>query len=129
MRHVPSFAPELFIPNGVRQVDFYLQAFDATEVRRFSNDDGSIHVSELSIDGNLFHLHEVTRDPAFFTPSAHSGTTVLIGLFVQDVDLVVARAIAGGATLLSPAQDYDYGYRQARFKDPFGHCWMIQKQL
>lgn len=126
---IPSFAPELFIPNGIHQVDFYVQAFNATEVRRFSNEDGSIHVAELSIEGNLFHLHETTSDPAFFTPSAHSGTTVLIGLFVQDVDLVVARAIAAGATILSPAQDYDYGYRQARLKDPFGHCWMIQKQL
>ncbi|MCF3108054.1 hypothetical protein LL912_04610 [Niabella sp. CC-SYL272] len=53
------FAPELFIPNGVHDLSFYKKAFGAVELRRFSNADGSIHVSELSIGGALFHLHEV----------------------------------------------------------------------
>lgn len=127
--HIPSFAPELYIPNGIRQVRFYELAFDAVELRRFNNDDGTIHVLEYAIGDSLFHLHEVTANQEFFSPSAHSGTTVLIGLFVQDVDLVVARAIAAGAILLSPAQDYDYGYRQAQLKDPYGHCWMIQCRI
>jgi PhnB protein len=38
-------------------------------------------------------------------------------------------AIAAGATILSPAQDYDYGYRQGKIKDPFGHIWMIEKNI
>jgi hypothetical protein len=46
----PYFAPQLFIKSGVTNIDFYTQAFGAVELRRFSNDDGSIHVSELSID-------------------------------------------------------------------------------
>jgi PhnB protein len=45
------FAPELFITNGVMDISFYEKAFGATEQMRFSNDDGSIHVAELSIDG------------------------------------------------------------------------------
>jgi PhnB protein len=31
--------------------------------------------------------------------------------------------------VISPAQDYDYGYRQGVVKDPFGHHWMLEKQL
>ena len=123
------FAPQLYIRNGVRDVGFYIKAFGAVELRRFSNDDGSIHVSELSIGGALFHLHEETKNPGMFSPEKYNGTTALIGLFVPDVDEVMNRAIAEGATVLSPAQDYDYGYRQGEIMDSFGHCWMIEKKI
>jgi PhnB protein len=52
------FAPQLFIPKGVTDISFYQKAFDAVELRKWMNDDGSYHVAELSIDGTLFHLHE-----------------------------------------------------------------------
>ncbi|WP_018629464.1 VOC family protein [Niabella aurantiaca] len=123
------FAPELFIPNGVRDISFYEKAFGAIELRRFSNEDGSIHVSELSIDSALFHLHETTAKPYYFSPGAHKGTTVCIGLFVADVDGTMKHAILAGAEEVSPAQDYDYGYRQGSIKDPFGHYWQLQQRL
>ena len=126
---IPLFAPELFIPNGVHDISFYERAFGAVELRRFSNEDGSIHVSELSIDGALFHLHEVTVKPYYFSPDAHSGTTVCIGLFVPDVDGMMKNAINAGAAEISPAQDYDYGYRQGTVKDPFGHYWQLQRKI
>jgi PhnB protein len=123
------FAPELYIPRGTRDVDFYIKAFGAVELRRFSNDDGTIHVSELSIDGALFHLHEETRDPTLFDPKKHNGTTVIVGLFVPDVHAFARKAIAAGAKEVSAVQDYDYGYRQARIVDPYGHVWMIEQRI
>jgi PhnB protein len=121
------FAPQLYIKNGIRDVDFYIKAFGAKELRRFSNDDGTIHVSELSINGALFHLHEQTPHTKAFAPD--NATTVMIGLFVDDVDAVMQKAIDAGATVITPAQDYDYGYRQGEFKDPHGHYWMIEKKI
>jgi PhnB protein len=123
------FAPQLIIPNGVKDPSFYEKAFGAVELRRFSNDDGSVHVSELSIDNALFHLHEVMPKSKSFTPDKHNGTTAIIGLFVPDVDLVMASAIKAGATEINPAKDYDYGYRQGEIKDPFGHYWLIQAKI
>jgi PhnB protein len=122
------FAPQLYIPNGVHDISFYNKAFGAEEVFRFTNDDGSIHVAELSIDGMLFHIHEVSR-PIFLDPARQNGTTVTIGLFVPDVDAVMDSAKAAGAIEISPAQDYEYGYRQGEFKDPFGHIWLIEKKI
>ena len=52
----PFFAPELFINNGTKDISFYENAFGAREVMRFTNDDGSIHVAELSIEGSIFLL-------------------------------------------------------------------------
>ena len=123
------FAPELYIRNGATDVDFYLKAFGAVELRRFSNDDGTIHVSELSINGALFHLHEVTARGDQFSPEKHNGTTVLIGLFVEDVDDVMSKAVAAGAKITKPAESYEYGYRQGQIVDPFGHHWMIETRI
>jgi PhnB protein len=125
-----GFAPELFIPSGITDVSFYEKAFGAVELRRFGNDDGSIHVSEFSIGGSLFHLHEQTRNSSAVSPDAiDNGTTVVIGLFVDDVHAVVEQAVAAGAIITSPVQDYDYGYRQGSIRDPFGHLWQIQKAI
>ena len=123
------FAPQLYIKSGVKDIDFYAKAFGAVELRRWANDDGTIHVAELSIDDAVFHLHEEVERTKTFSPEEYNGSTVMIGLFVEDVDTVMNSAIAAGAILISPAQDYDFGYRQGEIKDPFGHYWMIEKRI
>ena len=122
-----SFAPQLYIKNGVQDIEFYTKALGALELRRWTNEDGSLHVAELSVEGAVFQLHEAP-EAGSFDPGKYNGTTVVIGLFVEDVDSIMNKAMEAGATELSPAQDYDYGYRQGRFRDPFGHEWMIQKK-
>lgn len=125
-----GFAPMLYISNGTTNVSFYEKAFGAIELRRFGNDDGSIHVSEFIIGEAMFHLHEVTKNSNAFAPDpAIGGTTVIVGLFVDDVNAVVAQAVLAGAKIISPVQDYDYGYRQGDILDLFGHVWQIQQQL
>jgi hypothetical protein len=71
MNRQTTFAPQLYIPNGTRDISFYAKAFGAAEVRRWANDDGTLHVAELSVDGAIFHLHEVTGKPGLFSPSEH----------------------------------------------------------
>ena len=122
------FAPQLFINNGVKDISFYTKAFHAVENFCLKNDDGSIHVAELSINGVIFHLHEVTK-PYFFSPSKHNGSTTIIGLFVPDVQAVMSSAINAGAIEIMPATDFEYGYRQGEIEDPFGHHWLIQKRI
>ncbi|MGI8952947.1 MAG: VOC family protein [Chitinophagaceae bacterium] len=122
------FAPQLVISKGVNDISFYANAFGATENFCFRNDDGSIHVAELSINGTMFHLHEVTKS-YFFSPDKHNGTTCIIGLFVPDVQVVMNNAIKAGAKEVSPVKDYEYGYRQGEIQDPFGHYWLIQKKI
>jgi len=122
------FAPQLLINNGVKDISFYAKAFHAVENFCLKNDDGSIHVAELSINGVIFHLHEVTK-PYFFSPSKHNGSTTIIGLFVPDVQAVMSSAINAGAIEIMPATDFEYGYRQGEIEDPFGHHWLIQKRI
>lgn len=120
------FAPELHIPNGTTEIDFYTK-FGATEIFCFRNDDGSIHVAELEINGATFHVHETMRNA--LEPISAKGVTTIIGLFVSDVQEVMDKAIRAGATEINPVTDHEYGYRQGMFKDPFGHYWQIQKKI
>ena len=128
MKTKTFFAPVLSIPNGIKDIDFYKNAFGAVEINRFSDDDGTVHNAELTIDGALFHLHEQTK-PYTACPASLHGTTVTIGLFVDDVDAVMATAVLAGGQVISPAADYFYGYRQGEIMDPFGHRWMIEKAI
>ncbi|RYU89394.1 VOC family protein [Mucilaginibacter terrigena] len=124
----PIFAPMLIVPNGLTDVSFYTKAFGAEEIRRFSNDDGTIHVAELSMNGATFHLHEQWKTK-LVSPQKAGASTVSVNIFVDDVDAVVNQAVAAGAKITSPVQDFDYGYRQGDIIDPFGHCWQIQKKI
>lgn len=120
------FAPELHIPNGTTNIDFYIN-FGATENFCFRNEDGSIHVAELVFNGAIFHIHETMRNA--LEPIAAKGVTTIIGLFVPDVEEVMQKAIQAGALEINPTTDHDYGYRQGMFQDPFGHLWQIQKKI
>jgi len=122
------FAPELHIPNGTHDIDFYIR-FGAAEHFCLRNEDGSIHVAELEIDGAIFHLHETMHWFDAIEPMSAKGVTTVIGLFVDDVHEVFKRGLSAGATEISPVTDHDYGYRQGMFKDPFGHYWQIQKKI
>ena len=122
------FAPHLALKDVVEAIDFYTKAFGAAELRRFSNDDGTVHVAELEIGGALFHLHEETPRNRELSPETLGGTTCVIGLFAPDPDALMALAVAAGGREVSPMRDYFYGYRQGTVADPFGHLWLIQRR-
>jgi len=125
--HSTTLVPMLYLKNLAAAIEFYKNAFDATELWRISNPDGNVHVAEMSIATVLFRMHEeVTRDNEM-SPSTFGGTTVVLGLLVNDPDEVAKKAVAAGGTELSPVKDYEYGYRQGTVRDPFGHHWQIEK--
>jgi PhnB protein len=127
MEQKTTFVPVLSVSSGITDIEFYKNAFSAEQQWRINNPDGTVHVAALLINGVQFRLHEEgSRTPS---PDKAKGTTVTIGLVVDDVHAVVAKAISAGAVLVSPVQDYEYGYRQGEIRDPFGHCWLIEKLL
>ena len=123
------FAPHLAIKIVKPAMEFYQKAFDAKELRRFTNSDESIHVAEMEIDGALFHIHEEVLRHSQLSPETTRATTMLIGLFTPDPDKLFQQAVASGARIISPIQDFDYGYRQGVVEDPFGHQWLLQKKI
>jgi PhnB protein len=127
MKTQTAFAPVLTIGKHVTDVSFYTKAFNAVEEWCLHNDDDSIHVAQLNIDGAIFHVHELMPGSGDILP--HRGVTTVIGLFADDVHAVFNQAIAAGATLITPVTDHEYGWRQGELQDTFGHRWVIQKVL
>lgn len=131
MANTPSlsaFAPCLTLQVVAPAVDFYKKAFGAEEVLIVRNEDDSVHVAELQFQGMTFHLHqEMPGSPSKRAPDG--ATTVELGVFLDDPDSLMDKALAAGGRLVSPMKDYEYGYRQGSFIDPFGHYWTLQKKL
>ena len=123
------FAPHLTVRNVLAELEFCKAAFNAVELRRWSNPDGSVHVAEMSIDGAMFHLHEEMPGNKEKSPETLRGTTSAIGLFVPDPAATVKKALAAGGRETNPVKDYDYGYRQGTVTDLAGHVWLIQKKI
>ena len=59
------------------------------------------------------------------SPHTVGGSPVLLALYVENVDDVVRKAEAEGATIERPVQDQFYGDRSGTLEDPFGHVWTI----
>ena len=121
--------PMLYMESPAAGLSFYTVAFGAVEHWRVSNDDGSVHVAEMSIEGAVFRFHEEVNRDRELSPSTLGGTSVTIGLVVADPHAMAARAVSAGAEEISPVTDYEYGYRQGKVKDPFGHYWVVEKKL
>ena len=123
------FAPHLTLKNVKAGMEFYIKAFGALELRRWSNSDGSVHVAEMAIEGAMFHLHEEVPASGELSPETVNATTNLIGIFVPDPHAFVKKAVSAGGKEARPVKDYDYGYRQGTVIDPFGHHWLVEKKI
>jgi len=123
------FAPMIYLKQGAPAIEFYKNAFDAIVLRQWNNDDGSVHVAEMSIHGAMFHMHEESKRINELSPETLKGTSIAIGLFVENPHAVVAKAVTSGGIEVDPVKDYDYNYRQGCLGDHFGHHWLIEKKI
>ena len=84
--------------------------------------------AQLKIGDARFSLAEESPGDSP-SPQTLGGSAVQIDLIVPNVDAVVAQAVAAGAIVKYPVEDHFYGWRQGRIVDPFGHVWIVGRQL
>jgi PhnB protein len=123
-----SITPMLTVKDAAGAVDFYAQAFGATEREWLATPSGQI-VAEMSIGEDVFFVVDENPDAFNLSPETLGGTSVRISLIVDDPDASAARAIRAGATEVFAVEDQAYGLRQGRVEDPYGHHWLIGKPL
>ncbi|QEM70261.1 VOC family protein [Geobacter sp. FeAm09] len=117
--------PYLIITNAAKAIEFYKEAFGATECMRLPKPDGKLMHAEIVIGDSPVMLCDESPEWHALSPQTLGGTAVSIVLYVADVDEVVNRAVAAGATLLMPVADQFWGDRMGTVADPFGHKWSI----
>jgi len=80
------------------------------------------------VEGAEFWLSDESPEHGNFSPESLGGGSVRMILTVADPDAVFARAVAAGASQVSPVAD-EHGWRAGRVADPFGHHWEIGRPL
>ena len=121
----PDAQAQLSVRNGRAAVEFYKHAFGAVEVFRFGGtDDLEEVVAQLAVGNSMFWVEDESPPHGNFSPESVGGATVRMLLIVDDPESVLARAVAAGATEISPVQD-EHGWKLGRIDDPFGHRWEI----
>lgn len=127
-RAVPSVVPYLAVAGADRALSWYKDALGARlHGEPYVMADGRIGHAELDVAGGLLMLCEEHPEIGVVAPTPGQGVPVTIHLSVTDVDEVIERALDEGAVLERAAADYEYG-RNAVFRDPFGHRWLVSAE-
>ena len=121
--------PYLVVADGAKAIDFYKEAFAATELMRLADPDGRIAHAELAIGDSVIMLSGAAAEYGRLSPQSLGGTPVTIHLYVENVDALASQAVEAGAKILRPVQDQFYGDRSGRFEDPFGHVWIVSAHI
>lgn len=117
----PSVSAYLMADGAQRVVDFLVQSFDATELRRFDGPDGRIMHVEVRLDDSVIMLSDGGGSWPPFPAWLH--------VYVPDVDAAYRRALeAGGAKVQEPEQKAGDPDRRGGVKDPAGNVWWISTQ-
>jgi PhnB protein len=92
---------------------------------RMNTPDGEAAHAELEIGGRIVMLADRLPIYPWRPPNELGGTSVGMGMYVEDVDAVVQQAVDAGARVTLPVEDRFYGDRYGRVADPFEHEWQI----
>ncbi|MGH8549579.1 MAG: VOC family protein [Methylococcales bacterium] len=120
-----SITPYLSIQGAAKAIEFYKQAFGATELFRLVAPSGEIGHAEIKIGDSSIMLADPCEEGAFRNPQSLGGSSVSLHVYVNDVDSLFSQAVAAGAKTVKPVQDQFYGDRTGTLEDPFGHVWFL----
>ncbi|WP_413197374.1 VOC family protein [Pararobbsia alpina] len=120
-----SVTPHLVVAGAAKAIDFYKQAFGATEITRLPGQAGKLMHAALRIGDSVVMLVDEMPEWKALGPIALKGSPVTIHLYVPDADATIATAEAAGATVTMPAADMFWGDRYGQVQDPFGHKWSV----
>ena len=113
-----TVTPYLHPTDAPAYIEFLKQAFGAVEDARHLAPSGRVMHAQVRIGNAALELGE--PDPPVPMPTTFY-------LYVDDADGLYARAVAAGATPLTPPADQWYGDRVGSVSDPMGTLWYIAR--
>ncbi|AVV47141.1 VOC family protein [Streptomyces sp. ID05-04B] len=128
-RYRYAVIPHIMVDDAAAAIDFYRRAFGAREDFRIDAPSGGILHAEITVGRSALMLGDAGAEASassFAAPaSLGGGTSVMLHVFVPDVDSLAERAEAAGAEILQPPTDMFHGDRTVIVKDPAGHMWVF----
>jgi PhnB protein len=119
----------LIVTDVDRAIDFYTAGLGGRLLFRAGMPDGPADHAQLEVGVSVLLLTRENPDAhpevVLRAPSTLSGASVILELYVDDVEAAVKRAVAAGAQLSLPVHGTFFGDRRAHVIDPFGHVWAL----
>lgn len=116
-----SVAPYLIVSGAGDTIEFLKRAFDAVELRRFDNPDGTVMHAEVRVDDTVVMLADST--PNWPAIPAH------VHVYVPDVDATYRRALAAGATSVQEPTKGNDEDKRGGVCDAGGTTWWIATRV
>jgi len=127
-----TVTPYLIVKGAARAIDFYKQAFGATEIMRVPGPNNTVMHAELKIGDSVIMLADEQGTPAgaeYRSPQSIGGSPVSLMIYVPEVDKTFKQAISLGSQSKRDVQNQFYGDRSGNLVDPFGHIWTISTHV
>jgi uncharacterized glyoxalase superfamily protein PhnB len=119
--------PYLLYADVEAALEFLARAFGFQERLRYTGAAGYVNHAEMRLGGGVVFLGDPGDD--YRNPKALGGETVLMHVYVDDVDSHCERARAAGAEIVEEPADQEYGERRYAAVDPEGHRWFFAQVL
>jgi PhnB protein len=116
-----TVTPWIISRDTAQLLDFVAKAFDATELARVPNDDGTIGHAEVRIGDSVVMMFDGRPE--------WPDTPAFLRLYIEDGDAVFRRALAAGASAVTQMTELFWGDRVGRVRDPLGNVWWIQERV
>ncbi len=102
-------------------ISFLTEAFNAKELGRVYNEDGSIGHAEVQIgDSKILMFDSKSEWPPFRS---------FIHLYVENGDELYEQALKAGAMSMTKMTTHFWGDRGGRVIDPYGNIWWINSHV
>lgn len=121
--------PYLIVNEAASALEFYKKVFGAKEVMRMQREANKIGHAEIKIGDAKIMLADECPESNVIPPTKLGGSSVLIHLYVKNVDDVINQALSLGAKLVKPIENMFYGDRSGSIEDPYGHCWCVATHI
>ncbi|MBN1115518.1 MAG: VOC family protein [Oligoflexia bacterium] len=112
---------------GADAIDFYIKGLGAKlSGKPFITPEGKLAYAELKIGDSKFALYNSAGDKnTEGSDESCRDTTVVINVYVRNVDKQIRQAVDAGAKETKPVEDRFYGDRSGQIVDPYGHLWEL----
>lgn len=124
-----NITAHIVVRDAERAVDWYSRALGAEERSRIPLPSGKLMSVELAFGDSTVMLADEFPEAGVLSPLSVGGTSVVLNVSTDDVDLLWKRAIDAGAAVLHPLEDAFWGERHGQITDPFGHRWGMAQHI
>ena len=121
--------PRLVCRDPPAAIAFCISTFGAVSLNQRPGPDGRVVHALLTIGPAMLMIEGEWPTLTSRAPTPDGSSPVVIFVYVENVDDTVARAVAGGARVLSPPANQFWGDRIASIIDPSGHVWTIATRI